>query len=206
MGQFCKRLLDMAVAGSLLLLLLPLLAVVAVLVRLKLGAPIFFRQDRIGKDEKPFKIIKFRTMTDAHGADGKPLADAQRLTPFGQWLRATSIDEIPELWNILTGRMSLVGPRPLLPEYLPFYTPREKTRHQMRPGITGLAQVNGRNALSWEERLELDARYIEQFCFTNDLHILWQTIAVVLQRQGISAEGHVTMPRLDVARANRGNP
>lgn len=204
MDAWLKRVMDVTVALALLAALSPLLLVIAALVRLKLGSPIFFCQTRIGKDERPFQLIKFRTMTNARDTSGQLQEDAARLTPFGQWLRRTSIDELPELWNILTGRMSLVGPRPLLPEYLPHYTPREATRHRMRPGITGLAQVNGRNALSWDARLELDARYVEQFSFLGDVRILWRTMAVVLQREGISAEGHVTMQRLDVERATKG--
>jgi lipopolysaccharide/colanic/teichoic acid biosynthesis glycosyltransferase len=199
MDRTLKRVLDIVVAASLLVVLAPLLLVLAALVRLKLGAPIFFRQTRIGRDERPFRLIKFRTMRDGAGSD------ADRLTPFGAWLRATSLDELPELWNILTGRMSLVGPRPLLPEYLPFYTEAEKVRHRMRPGVTGLAQVNGRNALSWDARLALDAEYVKDFSLIADMRILWRTVAVVLQREGISAAGHVTMQRLDVERA-KGNP
>lgn len=205
MDAWLKRLLDVAVALGLLALLVPLLLTIALLVRARLGAPVFFRQTRIGKGEKPFRLIKFRTMTDARGADGQLLDDAERLTAFGQWLRETSVDELPELWNILTGKMSLVGPRPLLPEYLPHYTPREQLRHRVRPGITGLAQVNGRNAIGWDARLELDAQYVERFSFLRDLAILWQTVAVVLKRDGISAQGQVTMGRLDVERMNKGN-
>jgi len=204
MDALLKRLLDMTVALGLLGLLSPLLLTVALLVRAKLGAPIFFRQIRIGKGEQPFQLIKFRTMTDARGTNGQLLDDATRLTPFGQWLRETSVDELPELWNILTGNMSLVGPRPLLPEYLPHYTAREKLRHTVRPGITGLAQVNGRNAIGWDERLELDAQYVERFSFARDLVIMWRTIAVVLNRDGISAEGQATMHALNVERMNKG--
>lgn len=198
MGLFLKRLLDITVAGTLLLVLSPLLLGVAILLRLTLGKPVFFTQKRIGRGEKPFQIVKFRTMKHGDGPD------AERLTPLGQALRATSIDELPELWNILIGDMSLVGPRPLLPEYLPFYREREKLRHRMRPGITGLAQVSGRNAIGWDARLALDAEYVEQFSFITDLKILWRTVAVVLQREGISAEGHATMQRLDAERATQG--
>ncbi|MFZ4541854.1 MAG: sugar transferase [Rickettsiales bacterium] len=201
-----KRALDIVLAGSLLLALSPLLVVVALLVRVKLGTPIIFKQIRIGKGEKPFRIIKFRTMNEQHSENGKLLDDATRLTSFGHALRLTSIDELPELWNVLIGKMSLVGPRPLLPEYLPLYSPREKLRHTVQPGITGLAQVNGRNALTWDARLELDAKYVEQFSFMKDLKILWQTVAVVLQRQGISAEGQATMHALTIERSNKGNP
>jgi sugar transferase EpsL len=200
MDKFMKRVLDIVVALTLLVLLSPLLIITAILIRLRLGSPIFFRQQRIGKGDRPFRLIKFRTMLNGDAPD------EQRLTPFGRWLRETSIDELPELWNILTGSMSLVGPRPLLPQYLPHYTPREALRHTMRPGVTGLAQVNGRNAITWDARLELDAQYVEQFSFTNDLRILWRTAAVVLQREGISAEGHATMRPFDTERISKGNP
>jgi lipopolysaccharide/colanic/teichoic acid biosynthesis glycosyltransferase len=204
MDFLLKRVLDITVAGLALLVLSPLLVLLALLIRLKLGTPILFTQTRIGRDEKPFSIIKFRTMTDATDSTGTLLDDAARLTPFGQWLRACSLDELPELWNILNGTMSLVGPRPLLPEYLPFYSARERLRHRMRPGLTGLAQVSGRNAIGWDARLEMDATYVEQFSFRNDLIILWRTAIVVLQREGISAEGSATMHRLDSERAARG--
>ncbi len=187
-------------AATLLLLASPLLVLLMLLVRARLGAPIFFRQARIGMGERPFTLIKFRTMLAGDAPDD------QRLTPFGQWLRATSLDELPELWNILIGEMSLVGPRPLLPRYLPYYTAREATRHRMRPGITGLAQVSGRNALTWDARLELDAQYVEQFSFARDLRILWRTVAVVLNREGVSREGHVTMHALDEERKALGKP
>ena len=200
MDKFLKRVLDITVAAGLLFLLSPLLLITAILIRIKLGSPVFFRQLRIGKDERPFYILKFRSMLSGDAPD------EARLTPFGQWLRASSIDELPELWNILTGKMSLVGPRPLLPQYLDHYSPRERLRHTMRPGITGLAQVNGRNALTWDARLELDAQYVEQFNFTNDLRILWRTATVVLYRDGISAEGHVTMGPLDAERISKRNP
>lgn len=194
-----KRFFDVTVALMLLLLLSPLFAIVAILIRIRLGSPIFFTQTRIGKGERPFRLIKFRTMLNGD------TPDEQRLTPLGQWLRATSVDELPELWNILIGDMSLVGPRPLLPHYLPHYTMREQLRHTTRPGITGLAQINGRNAITWDARLELDAQYVEQLSFTNDLRILWRTAAVVLQRAGISAEGHATMRPFDAERMNKGN-
>ena len=199
MNLLLKRLLDVMMAASLLLLLSPLLVTTMLLVRLRLGSPIFFRQIRIGKNNQPFRLIKFRTMLSGDAPD------EQRLTPLGQWLRATSVDELPELVNILTGRMSLVGPRPLLPEYLPHYSPREQLRHSMRPGITGLAQVNGRNAIDWDARLELDAQYVERFSFAGDLKILWRTAAVVLGREGISATGHATMQRFDSERVSKGN-
>lgn len=200
MQRFIKRLIDILAAASLLLLALPLLLLLALLVRTKLGSPIFFRQTRIGQHTRPFAMLKFRTMTDARDTHGTPMPDSERLTAFGNFLRSTSLDELPELWNILTGKMSLVGPRPLLPEYLPYYTPQEQTRHAMRPGITGLAQVSGRNALGWNERLALDVQYVQRFSLALDAHILWRTVMVVLQREGISAEGQATMERLDVAR------
>ena len=195
-----KRVLDVAVAATLLLLLSPLLVITAILIRARLGSPIFFTQTRIGKDERAFRLIKFRTMLNGDAPDD------ERLTPLGKWLRETSVDELPELWNILTGSMSLVGPRPLLPHYLPHYTAREKLRHSMHPGITGLAQINGRNALTWDARLELDAYYVEHFSFIGDLDILWDTVAIVLKRENISADGHATMHALDVERASKGNP
>lgn len=198
MDLWLKRALDVTVSAVLLLALSPLLLVVAALIRVRLGSPIFFKQVRIGRGERAFCILKFRTMLNGDAPDH------ERVTPFGQWLRKTSIDELPELWNILIGDMSLVGPRPLLPQYLEVYRPREKLRHRMRPGITGLAQVNGRNALSWDARLELDAHYVEQFSFKRDLEILWRTVSIVLKREGISAQGHVTMPALDAERS-KGN-
>ena len=188
--------MDIVAAGSLLLLLSPLLVWLYVRVKSQLGSPAFFTQTRIGRDERPFTLIKFRTMREGAGSD------AERIHPFGQWLRATSLDELPELWNILRGDMSLVGPRPLLPEYLPYYTPREQLRHRMRPGITGLAQVSGRNALDWDARLALDADYVEGWSLARDIAIAWRTVATVLRKEGITAEGHVTMPRLDELRKN----
>lgn len=192
-----KRLFDIAVAATLLLILSPLFVLIAVLVRFNLGSPILFRQQRIGKGEKPFEFIKFRTMRDGNAPD------AERLTPFGSWLRATSLDELPEFWNILIGEMSFVGPRPLLPRYLPFYTPREATRHHVRPGLTGLAQVSGRNAVGWDARLELDAQYVERFSLVRDFTILWRTVMVVFKRHGISAEGEATMQAFDTYRGGQ---
>jgi dTDP-4-amino-4,6-dideoxygalactose transaminase/lipopolysaccharide/colanic/teichoic acid biosynthesis glycosyltransferase len=203
MDFLLKRLFDVAVALALLLALAPLLLVIAILVQIRLGSPIFFRQRRIGRKNKPFALIKFRTMTNKRDAMGDLLPDAQRLTPFGQWLRATSIDELPELWNILIGKMSLVGPRPLLPEYLPFYTSEELRRHHMRPGITGLAQVSGRNSIGWDTRLAFDISYVDTFHFWLDIKILWRTAWVVMKRDGISAAGEATMGRLDVERSHK---
>lgn len=190
-----KRLLDVTLAAlALLALALPLL-VLMYLVRRKLGSPIFFRQVRPGLHGQPFEMIKFRTMTDARGPDGTWLPDAERLTPFGRWLRATSLDELPELWNVLKGDMSLVGPRPLLMEYLPLYTPEQARRHEVRPGITGWAQVNGRNAISWEEKFKLDVWYVDNRSLWLDIKILWLTVKRVWRRDGISAEGEATMPK-----------
>ena len=203
MDLLLKRSLDIVVSVGILAFLWPILLILAVLVRFKLGSPVFFRQTRIGLGNQPFSMLKFRTMTDARGPDGVLLPDDVRLTQFGQALRATSLDELPEIINIFTGRMSLVGPRPLLPEYLPFYTETEALRHTVRPGLTGLAQVSGRNAIGWDDRLALDVEYVRNFSFWNDLKILWRTVQVVLGRKGVSAEGQATMERLDVARANR---
>ncbi|WP_440112839.1 sugar transferase [Acidovorax sp. BL-A-41-H1] len=190
-----KRLFDLLLSfGLLLVLALPLLLLWG-LVRYKLGSPVLFRQVRPGLHGRPFMMVKFRTMTDERGTDGEMLPDAQRLTPFGRFLRATSLDELPELWNVLRGEMSLVGPRPLLMEYLPLYSPEQARRHEVRPGITGWAQVNGRNALSWEERFKLDVWYVDHRSLWLDLRILWLTVREVIVREGISAQGEATMPR-----------
>jgi lipopolysaccharide/colanic/teichoic acid biosynthesis glycosyltransferase len=191
MQRTVKRAFDIALSGLLLLLLSPLLAIIAWKVKQKLGTPVFFRQERIGLHEKPFTLIKFRTMRD--GTE----RDSERMTEFGQWLRASSVDELPELWNIFIGDMSFVGPRPLLPRYLPYYTEAEKRRHSMRPGLTGLAQVSGRNALGWDERLALDVDYVDRWSLKRDHEILWRTYMSVLKREGISAEGEATMQALD---------
>lgn len=189
-----KRAMDVALSGLLLILLSPLMAALAILVWLKLGRPILFRQTRPGLHGKPFVIYKFRTMTNARDAHGNPLPDSERLTPFGRWLRATSLDELPELLNVLKGDMSLVGPRPLLMEYLDRYTPEQARRHEVKPGITGWAQIHGRNALSWEEKFQLDVWYVDNWSLWLDVKILWRTVWIVLKREGISAEGHATMP------------
>lgn len=190
-----KRCFDLVVAVmALLALALPLL-VLAGLIRRKLGSPVLFRQVRPGLDGKPFEMVKFRSMTDECGADGALLPDAQRLTPFGRFLRASSLDELPELWNVLKGDMSLVGPRPLLMEYLPLYTPEQARRHEVRPGITGWAQVNGRNAISWEKKFALDVWYVDKRSLWLDIQILWRTVRRVLLRDGISAAGEATMSR-----------
>ena len=172
----------------------PLLAVVALLVRLRIGAPVLFVQERPGRDGRPFRLVKFRTMTDARDRSGALLPDADRLTRFGRALRSTSLDELPELWTVLRGDMSLVGPRPLLMRYLALYSDRHRRRHAVRPGITGLAQVSGRNAITWEERLDLDVAYVERCSLALDLRILWRTLRSVIQRHGISAAGAATMP------------
>lgn len=188
-----KRCFDVAVSGAALILLSPLFALLALLVRLRLGSPVFFRQMRPGLLGKPFSMVKFRTMTDARDAEGRLLPDGERLTPFGRFLRSTSLDELPELWNVLRGDMSLVGPRPLLLAYLDRYSPEQARRHEVRPGITGLAQVNGRNALTWEEKFRLDVVYVDTWTFGLDLRILAKTVVAVLRREGIAAEGQSTV-------------
>lgn len=187
-----KRIFDLLVASSALLLLAVPLLLLVVLIRSKLGNPVLFRQVRPGLHGKPFTMIKFRTMTDDRGSDGTLLTDVQRMTPFGRFLRATSLDELPELWNVIKGDMSLVGPRPLLMEYLPLYTPEQARRHEVRPGITGWAQVNGRNAISWPEKFDLDVWYVDNHSLLLDMRILWLTVRKVLVRDGISAAGEVT--------------
>lgn len=190
-----KRLFDIIVAAlALALLALPLLVLVA-LVRSRLGSPVFFRQVRPGLGGRPFEMVKFRTMTDERGPDGILLADSERLPAFGRLLRSTSLDELPELWNVLKGDMSLVGPRPLLMEYLPLYSAAQARRHEVRPGITGWAQVNGRNALSWEDKFKLDVWYVEHRSLRLDIGILWLTVKKVLARDGISAVGEATMSK-----------
>ena len=190
-----KRLFDITAAFAALLLLALPLALLTWQVRRKLGSPAFFRQVRPGMHGQPFEMVKFRTMTDARGADGALLPDADRLTPFGRFLRASSLDELPELWNVLKGEMSLVGPRPLLMEYLPLYSPQQARRHEVRPGITGWAQVNGRNALSWDDKFKLDVWYVDHRSLWLDVKILWLTVKKVLVREGISAAGEATMSK-----------
>jgi len=190
-----KRLFDLLVSLALLVVLAMPLLVLYAMVRRKLGSPALFRQVRPGLHGQPFMMVKFRTMTDERGPDGELLPDAQRLTAFGRFLRASSLDELPELWNVLRGEMSLVGPRPLLMEYLPLYSAEQARRHELRPGITGWAQVNGRNAVSWEERFRLDVWYVDHRSLWLDLRILWLTVRKVLVREGISAQGEATMPR-----------
>lgn len=189
-----KRLFDLIVAGTALVVLSPLIVAVAAAVRLKLGRPVLFRQVRPGLGGRGFTLLKFRTMGDRRDEAGAPLPDAQRLTRFGAWLRASSLDELPQLWNVVRGDMSLVGPRPLMMHYLELYTPFQLRRHEVRPGLTGWAQVRGRNALSWPERFALDVWYVDHLSFRIDLRILALTVVQVLRRRGISAEGEATMP------------
>ncbi len=191
--RMVKRAFDLVVVLASMLVWGPLLLVVALLVRFRLGSPVFFRQVRPGLGGHPFLMVKFRTMTDARGADGALLPDADRLPAFGRTLRATSLDELPELLNVLRGDMSLVGPRPLLMRYLDRYSARQRRRHEVRPGITGLAQVSGRNALGWDERLELDVHYVETRSLALDLWIIWRTIIAVIRRDGINGAGEATM-------------
>lgn len=189
-----KRAFDIAVSAVLLSVFSPLLLLIAVLIRLKMGRPVLFRQERPGLHGQLFAACKFRTMTDARGPDGKLLPDAQRLGRFGVFLRRTSLDELPQLWNVLRGDMSLVGPRPLLTAYLSRYSPEQARRHEVPPGITGWAQIHGRNAISWEEKFSLDVWYVDHWSLLLDLRILLMTVASVLRRDGISAAGHCTMP------------
>jgi len=181
-----KRVIDVLVAALALVALSPILLIVAVAIRFALGSPVLYRQTRPGLDGKPFEMMKFRSMSDGRDADGDPLPDEQRKTPFGLWLRSTSLDELPALLNVLRGDMSLVGPRPLLMEYLPLYSEEQQRRHNVRPGITGLAQVSGRNAISWERKFELDVEYVDNISLSLDLKILLRTVSKVLRREGIS--------------------
>ena len=190
-----KRFVDILGAVVGLTVLSPLFLVVGLLIRLRLGPYILFKQVRPGRNGHPFKMLKFRSMCDDVGSDGQFLSDAQRLTSFGNKLRSTSLDELPGFWNVLKGEMSLVGPRPLLMEYLPLYSTQQTRRMEVRPGITGWAQVNGRNALSWDEKFELDVWYVDNRTFWLDLKIMWMTVYKIVARDGIAADGEVTMPR-----------
>ena len=197
MNDICKRAFDIAVSAALLLCLAPLLLLLAWLIRRKLGTPVLFCQMRPGRHGKLFAMYKFRTMRDAADENGKLLPDAERLTPVGRKLRAASLDELPELWNVLKGDMSLVGPRPLLPEYLPLYNAEQSRRHEVRPGITGWAQVNGRNAISWPEKFRLDVWYVDRRSFWLDIKILLLTVKKVFARDGINSEGEATAAKFE---------
>ena len=190
-----KRAFDIAASASALVVLSPVLAITAYKVKKELGSPVLFRQTRPGLHGKPFEMIKFRTMKDATDKEGNALPDSERLTDFGKKLRASSLDELPELWNVLKGDMSLVGPRPLLMEYLPLYNAEQAKRHNVRPGVTGYAQVNGRNSLSWEDKFKLDTWYVEHQSFWLDMKILLKTVKKVIVKDGISAEGEATMTK-----------
>ncbi len=191
--KYIKRILDFVLSFTAFVVLSPVLLVTAALVRVKLGKPVIFRQERPGKDEKIFKLYKFRTMTDERDENGQLLPDDVRLTKFGKTLRSTSLDELPELWNIVKGDMSIVGPRPLLVRYLPLYNETQKHRHDVRPGFTGLAQVHGRNSISWEEKFDWDIRYVNHVTFFTDVKIILDTVRTVLKREGISSDTSVTM-------------
>lgn len=198
--KYIKRLLDIVLSGCALIVLSPLLLVTAILVRVKLGSPVIFCQERPGKDEKIFRLHKFRSMSDARDETGALLPDKERLTGFGKKLRALSIDELPELWDIFRGKMSIVGPRPLLVEYLPYYSEDERHRHDVRPGLTGLAQVNGRNTLTWEQKFAYDLEYVQHISFCEDIKILFRTVGKVLNRSGVqvntqSGEGNLAKIR-----------
>lgn len=191
--DYIKRFLDIVLSAGAIIVLSPVMAVTAVLVRVKLGSPVIFKQKRPGKDEKIFEMYKFRSMTDARDENGELLPDEVRLTSFGKKLRASSLDELPELFNILKGDMSVVGPRPLLVQYLPLYNAQQKRRHEVRPGVTGYAQVHGRNAITWEEKFEKDVYYVDHMTFLRDWMIIFQTIKAVVKKEGISSETSVTM-------------
>jgi lipopolysaccharide/colanic/teichoic acid biosynthesis glycosyltransferase len=201
-----KRLFDLVVVVLAAPLWLLVVLVVAVLVRLKLGRPVFFRQRRPGQNGRIFELVKFRTMMNTTDATGRLLPDAIRLTPFGRWLRASSLDELPELFNVLRGEMSLVGPRPLLVDYLPRYSPRQARRHEVPPGITGLVQIKGRNSLTWEQKFEWDVTYVETRSLWLDVRILLATVVKVLRRDGISAQGDATMPEFNPPGRSENNP
>lgn len=186
--KYFKRLIDIICSLTAIILLSWLFIIVAILVRIKLGSPVLFTQDRPGKDEKIFKMYKFRTMTSETDEDGNLLPDVKRLTSFGKWLRSTSLDELPEIINILKGDMSIVGPRPLLVKYLPLYNEEQRHRHDVKPGLTGLAQVNGRNTITWEDKFKYDVEYSKNVCFCNDIKIIFMTIYKVLKKDGISSE------------------
>lgn len=202
-----KRCLDIVLSATALVICAPLIGLVAVVVRLRLGSPVLFRQIRIGRNERAFTILKFRSMTNKHDASGRLLRDTMRLTRLGRFLRASSLDELPELFNVLRGEMSLVGPRPLLPRYQPWYTPQERKRFEVLPGITGWAQVSGRNALSWDARFQCDIQYVEKCSLALDLQLLLRTVGKVLRRENVQVDTSATLRSLDdERRALRGNP
>ena len=202
-AKYIKRILDLILSLMALIVLMPLMIIIGILVRINLGSPIIFKQKRPGKNEKTFTLYKFRTMTDKRDIDGNLLPDEYRLTKFGKFLRSTSLDELPELINIIKGDMAIVGPRPLLVEYLPYYTEEEKHRHDVRPGLTGLAQVNGRNAISWEEKLKYDTEYIKEISFYSDLKIIFKTIKKTIKRKDIKMGKELQFGKLNVERAKK---
>lgn len=202
-AKYIKRTLDLILSLMALIVLMPLMIIIGILVRINLGSPIIFKQKRPGKNEKIFTLYKFRTMTDKRDIDGNLLPDEYRLTKFGKFLRSTSLDELPELINIIKGDMAIVGPRPLLVEYLPYYTEEEKHRHDVRPGLTGLAQVNGRNTISWEEKLKYDTEYIKQISFYSDLKIIFKTIKKTIKRKDIKMGKELQFGKLNVERKKK---
>lgn len=202
-AKYIKRILDLILSLMALILLMPLMIIIGILVRINLGSPIIFKQKRPGKNEKIFTLYKFRTMTDKRDIDGNLLPDEYRLTKFGKFLRSTSLDELPELINIIKGDMAIVGPRPLLVEYLPYYTEEEKHRHDVRPGLTGLAQVNGRNEISWEEKLKYDTEYIKKISFYSDLKIIFKTIKKTIKRKDIKMGKELQFGKLNVEREKK---
>ena len=204
-AKYVKRILDFTLSLLALIVLSPIMLILYILVRIKLGNPVIFKQMRPGKNEKIFKLYKFRTMTDKKDEQGNLLPDEQRLTKFGKFLRSTSLDELPELINIIKGDMAIVGPRPLLVQYLEFYNEEQKHRHDVRPGLTGLAQVSGRNSITWEEKFKQDIEYINHLTFVNDVKIIFMTIGKVFKREGISQDGEATMERFDIAQTQKQN-
>ncbi len=201
--KFFKRFLDIFISLISLIILSPILLIIAILVRINLGSPIIFKQERPGKNEKVFTLYKFRTMTDKKDENGELLPDSERRTKFGDFLRSTSMDELPELVNILVGSMSIIGPRPLLVEYLPYYTNEEHHRHDVRPGLTGWAQANGRNLVNWDDRFKMDLEYVNNLTFLMDIKIIFKTVKIVLKREGIRQEGQATMGSLNEYRSGK---
>ena len=204
-AKYIKRMLDFILSLIALIVLSPLMIIIGILVRIKLGRPVIFKQKRPGKDEKIFTLYKFKTMTDEKDEQGNLLADEKRLTKFGKFLRSTSLDELPELWNILKGEMAIVGPRPLLVEYLPLYNEEQKHRHDLRPGLTGLAQISGRNAIEWEEKFEEDIEYVNNITLIQDTKIILKTFVKVFKRDGINQEGNATMRKFEGTKKEKTN-